>query len=95
VPSFVAVSSPPVTTDYVTDFQRWSFYAYDNWRIAEPLLLTAGLSYDNLCYPQNFRSSPISDGQLRKALWSPKAGLTWTPTRATTVGLEQPNSYGG
>ena len=93
--SYTPLGSAPVSRDPVTDFQRWSLYAYDSWRWADGWLLTAGLSYDNLRYPRNFRSAPVSDGELSKAQWSPKAGLAWAPTPWTTLRAAYSRALGG
>jgi tetratricopeptide (TPR) repeat protein len=65
--------------------ERVSIYGYHSWQVFDPLLLVGGLSYDQIRYPQNWNSFPISDRQARKEQWSPKAGVVWTPARGTTV----------
>ncbi|MCI0533959.1 MAG: TonB-dependent receptor [Verrucomicrobiales bacterium] len=65
--------------------ERLSLYAYDQWQIAKPLLLTFGLSYDYLRQPVNFRSAPLSDGERTDDLISPKIGLTINPWRGATL----------
>ena len=47
------------TQNHTTDLMRLSFYGYDQWRICDPLWLTAGLSYDHLRYPRNVDSPPV------------------------------------
>jgi outer membrane receptor protein involved in Fe transport len=88
-------SSPAVSTHFVTDFQRLSFYGYDYWQIADPLLLTAGLSYDRLSFPVNFRYPPVASGQDTTGQVSPKAGLIWTPFTNTTLRGAYSQSLGG
>ena len=79
----------------MTDFERITGYGYYYWRVLEPLQLTAGVSYDYLRFPVNFRSSPISTGEDSKDQVSPKAGFTWTPARDTAVRFAYTRSLGG
>jgi predicted Zn-dependent protease len=84
--SFVFPFLFPKAPEHVTpDFQRASFYGYYRWQVVDPLLLVAGLSYDSLQYPENFRYAPLSPGQESKDQLSPKGGLIWTPARTTVV----------
>jgi hypothetical protein len=77
------------------DFQRASLYGYYQWQVVPPLLLMAGLSYDWLKYPENFRYAPLSSGEERTDKVSPKGGLIWTPTDKTTVGGGYAQGLGG
>ena len=83
------------TASIESDLERLSAYAYDNWRLADPLLFTVGLAYDRLSYPVNHRVAPISSGERTKDQVSPKAGLTWTPTDRTVVRGGYSRSLGG
>jgi tetratricopeptide (TPR) repeat protein len=74
-------NSPP----FETDLQRINFYGYHNWQVVEPLLLTAGVSYDILHYPLNHRESPLTDEERTTYQLSPKGGFIWTPLRNTTI----------
>lgn len=77
---------PPWRVYSVTpDFERFSVYAYDQWAIAEPLLLTAGIAYNRLTQPANFRTAPLQEGELSTDQVAPKVGLTWTPTQHTVL----------
>jgi Tfp pilus assembly protein PilF len=78
-----------------SSLERISAYAYHNWRIAEPLLLTVGVSYDRLSFPENFRFAPVSPVNDRTARVSPKAGFIWTPAAQTTVRFAFSQSLGG
>lgn len=80
---------------YDEHFQRLSAYGYYLWQMLESLQLTAGLSYDWLTYPQNFRSSPISGGQQTEGQLSPKAGVIWKPFCNTTLRAAYTQSLGG
>ncbi len=88
-------STAPVRQDFKNDFQRLSVYAYDNWQILDPLLLTAGLSYDRLLFPENFRNAPIVATEQIHDQLSPKAGFLWTPADATTFRGSYTRSLGG
>ena len=43
------------------------------------LSLTAGVTYDKLRYPQNFRTPPLVDEERSFSKWSPKVGFVLTP----------------
>jgi Tfp pilus assembly protein PilF len=88
-------SSPPVQRHFKTDFQRLTFYGYDYWQIVDSLLVTAGLSYDQLHFPDNFRYSPIEEGDDQTDLVAPKVGLIWSPWPRTTVRAAYSQSLGG
>jgi len=59
--------------------QRLGLYAYDQWRPVDAVSLTAGVSYDHLVQPVNFRSAPVVDGTRTRDLLGPKLGLTVRP----------------
>lgn len=77
------------------DLQRLNFYAYDQWQVFEPLMLIAGISYDNLRYPKNIDTSPITSGDDSKDQVSPKAGFIWTPSANTHLRGAYTRSLGG
>src|SRR5262249_23600589 len=70
-------------------------YGYETWQIADPLLVTVGISYDSINYPSNFRFPPVSPGQTTRDQISPKAGLIWTPFRGTAFRASYTRSLGG
>jgi len=78
-----------------SDFERFSVYGYEQWRIHPTLQLIAGLSYDLLTFPKNFRSAPVSDDEETTGRLSPKAGVIWRPARATTVRFAYTRSVAG
>jgi Tfp pilus assembly protein PilF len=87
---------PSVTNqNFKPDMQRITGYGYDQWRVCDPLLLSAGLSYDYLRFPLNYRSAPISDRQDSEERLSPKAGFTLTPLRDTVLRFAWTRSLGG
>ncbi len=70
-------------------------YGYWSWKIIKPLLLTAGVSYDYLHYPENFRVPPLSDAEERTVQVSPKAGFILTLFRGATIRGAYTRSLGG
>jgi tetratricopeptide (TPR) repeat protein len=93
--SSVGISSPPIRNDFETDFNRLSLYAYDNWRIVDPLIVSLGLSFDEQYYPENFRNPPVTGNQIRTDKWSPKGGITWKPVDAATLRAGYTRQLGG
>ena len=85
----------PVTQNFNPSLTRISGYGYYSYRVADPLLLTAGLSYDRLTYPENDEISPISNAQTTRDQVSPKAGFRWTPAADTTFRGAWTRSLGG
>jgi len=75
--------------------ERFNLYGYAHWQVARPLRLIAGLSYDWLKYPENFRFAPISAGETIKDQVSPKGGFIWTPFTNTTLRAAYSRSLGG
>ena len=84
-----------VSQDFDSDFERLAAYAYDQWQLVPALGLTAGLSYDWLTFPENFRSPPLSPDPETRDQVSPKVGAVWTPHRHTTVRAAYAQSLGG
>lgn len=91
----IGFSTPPFKGGGETEIDRLGIYGYYFWRIVEPLQLNAGLSYDYLNYPANFRSPPLSARQESRDQVSPKAGFTWTPLQNTAVRFAYTRSLGG
>ncbi|MBC8097133.1 MAG: TonB-dependent receptor [Akkermansiaceae bacterium] len=69
------------------DFQRITFYSYNTWNVTRSVQLVAGMAYDHLTLPTNFRASPIEEGDDTTSRFSPKAGLVWTADKDTTLRL--------
>ena len=78
-----------------SDFHRVSLYGYNNWELTRNLTLNLGLSYDHVHHPQNSRNPPINSIENSRSRVSPKAGLTWTPTKDTLVRFAYTRSLGG
>jgi hypothetical protein len=85
----------PVSQQFALDFDRVDGYGYYNWRIWDPLLVTAGVSYDYIHFPANHRAPPISSNDDTRKRLSPKAGFIWTPLTNTTVRAAYTRSLGG
>ena len=81
--------------DVTPGFERYSGYGYYYLRVASPLVLQAGLSYDWLSYPVNHRFGPVVEDETEKDQFSPKAGFIWTPLTNTTVRAAYSRSLGG
>jgi Tfp pilus assembly protein PilF len=77
------------------DFERYSTYAYYTWKPFPELLLTAGISYDHLEFPDNFRFAPISAGSTSRNLLAPKGSIVWSPDPAVTLRGAYSESQGG
>src|SRR5436305_2946905 len=73
---------PPVHLN--EDFERYSVYGYYTWKPFPELLLTAGLSYDHIEFPDNFRFVPVNPGETHRNLLAPKGALVWSPASAFT-----------
>ena len=76
-------------------FNRESFYGYYHWQFFEPLVVIAGVSYDRVAIPENFRFAPLLPGQKNVQQVSPKAGVIWTPLSNTTFRAAYSQSLGG
>ena len=95
IPGFVSSLFPTERQRVESDFERASGYGYYHWRPVAPLLLIAGMSYDWLRSPVNFRFAPLAAGEDSTDQISPKGGIVWTPTDRTTVRAAYSQSLGG
>jgi len=86
---------PAAAHDFNTSLDRQSVYVYDTWRPFRGLSLTAGLSYDHLEFPSDYRNAPIVDTQDSRSRLSPKAGVIWNPTGNLFVRAAYAQSLGG
>ena len=92
---FPGLTPTPFSESVSPDLQRITGYGYYSYQVAKPLILTAGLSYDYLEYPDNDEISPIVATQDYKSQFSPKAGFRWTPLEHSTVRGAYTRSLGG
>src|SRR5262249_31006487 len=77
------------------DFERLTGYGYLTFEPLDRLWLTAGLTYDDLTYPRNFRHPPIAPGQDHRSQLGPKAALVWSPAPQATIRGIFTKSLGG
>jgi tetratricopeptide (TPR) repeat protein len=77
------------------DLTRATAYGYYTYKVAEPLLVIAGLSYDRLEYPRNNEIAPVSNAETSKDKVSPKLGFRWTPVENSTFRGAWTRSLGG
>ena len=77
------------------DLTRATAYGYYTCKVADPLLLIAGLSFDHLEYPQNNEIAPVSNAEASKDKVSPKLGFRWTPVENSTFRGAWTRSLGG
>jgi Tfp pilus assembly protein PilF len=89
---------PPTNSaeqDVTSLFRRFSIYGYHQWQIFDSLQLIAGLAYDQITFPENVSTMPISTGDKTVQGFSPKAGFILTPTDETTVRFAYTRSISG
>jgi len=77
------------------DFDRLVAYAYYTWEPINTLAMTAGINYDHLRYPENYRNPPINSGSADKHGLNPKAAFVWTPSPKVTLRSAYTRSFGG
>ena len=78
-------TSPAVRQSVSVDFDRVSGYAYDFYKPVRWLTLIAGVSWDHIERPENFRNPPVSDRQTTDERTSGKFGFTIAAARWLTV----------
>ena len=88
-------SNPSAAASIQSDFQRISGYGYYTWKPIDSLLLTAGVAYDTVTYPINYRQPPVSSGSTEQDKVSPKAALVWSPFQEFTLRGIYAQSLGG
>jgi Tfp pilus assembly protein PilF len=71
--------------DFRANFHHYNAYGYHTWQIADPLSLTAGLTYDWLHEPADVATAPFADQEKTTIQFSPKAGFVWQPAGQTVV----------
>ena len=89
------VTTPITDQDFDPKLHRYSLYAYDYWRILDPLQLVGGVTYDRLEYPRNIDTSPITNTVATTDQVSPKVGILWTPWKDTEFHGVYTRSLGG
>jgi Tfp pilus assembly protein PilF len=86
---------PPADANVTEDFRRYSLYAYETLKLPTELLLTEGVSYDAMDYPDNFRFAPVTDGSAHRDLLAPKAAVSWSPLAEVTFRAAYSKALGG
>jgi hypothetical protein len=86
---------PPAADSTSDDFERYSAYGYYTLRVVENLYATVGMSYDQITFPQNFRSPPIRSGTEERDRFNPKAALVWGATSNVTFRGVYSRALGG
>ena len=87
---------PPSTSGSADEgFQRVTGYCYATIEPIERLWITAGLAYDDVSYPDNYRQPPISSGQAQASQLGPKAAVVWSPLPQLTLRGVYAKSLGG
>jgi len=86
---------PAADVRAVEDFQRVSAYVYETWKLPARLRLTAGLTYEHLRFPENFRSPPIQPGEATRERLNPKAAVVWEASPEVTFRGVYARSLGG
>ncbi|MEK0447811.1 MAG: hypothetical protein RL088_79 [Verrucomicrobiota bacterium] len=76
---------PAADQHSIVDFNRLTLYAYDHWKLTNWLTVHAGITYDDMEYPENFRNPPISDRRTSLDRVSPKVGFTLSPSPLFTM----------
>ncbi|HEY1790102.1 MAG TPA: FecR domain-containing protein [Verrucomicrobiae bacterium] len=94
-PPLPPILYPPVSQSFSEPFQRFGGYGYLTVEPVNNLWLTAGLAYDDMQYPSNFRSLPVSAGTEWRQEPEPKAALVWSPSKEVTVRGIYSRSLGG
>ena len=78
---FVPPDPAPESSD---PFQRYSAYSYYTRELFPDLSITAGLSYEWMRFPSNFRNPPVDSGTTGRGQFNPKAALVWSPAKEVT-----------
>ena len=88
-------NNPPAAGSADDGFQRVTGYGYATVEPFQRFWLTAGLAYDDVRFPDNFRQPPISSGENTRSQLGPKAALVWSPLSQLTLRGIYTRSLGG
>lgn len=88
-------TSPPSDVSATEGFERLTGYGYLTVEPVRRLWLTGGLAYEDMTYPRNFRSPPISSGTDHVSQIGPKAAVVWNPFSPVTLRGVYTKSLGG
>ncbi len=78
-----------------TRLDRVTAYAYHSWQLTPWLQTVAGLAYDRLTHPLNYRHAPLSDLEDTTDQLGPKFGLVLTPAPDLALRAAYTRSLGG
>jgi tetratricopeptide (TPR) repeat protein len=87
--------SAPIRTEVDGALQRFDAYSYYHWKPIQQLMLTAGIGYHDLEFPQNADLPPLSAGQDRESLVAPTAVVLAQPWRGADLRAAYSRSLGG
>jgi tetratricopeptide (TPR) repeat protein len=87
--------APQILTQGNGNLERRSLYIYPTCEVLPDLRLTAGVSYDDITSPVNFRRPPLQSGDTVTVQWSPKVAVVYAPTEVVTVRGIYAQSLGG
>jgi Tfp pilus assembly protein PilF len=76
-------------------FGEVAAYGYYTVELPAQLHVTGGLAYQQMHFPENFRSPPIHDGETTRQQVSPKAALVWNFVPEATLRGIYTRSLGG
>jgi len=85
----------PTAISINEDFSHVKGYAYLTVEPISRVWLTAGVSYDQIQMPENYRYPPLSPGSETRSLLAPKAALVWSPIDLVTFRGIYCQSLGG
>ena len=85
----------PTNQSFSEPFQRFGGYGYLTVEPVDKLWLTAGLAYDAMEYPSNFRSLPVSAGTEWRQEPEPRFAIVWSPSDKVTLRGIYSRSLGG
>jgi len=88
-------NGPLASQEVSVDYERFSLYAYEYWRLDPRLQLIGGVAYDYVRFPENFRAAPVSRRTETADQVSPKAGILWHPGEASTIRFSYTRSLSG
>jgi Tfp pilus assembly protein PilF len=88
-------SIPLSDQDLETHLEKNSFYVYETWKPLSSLRLTAGIAYDRLRAPENYRSPPVSDREESTERLLPKLGIVWDIDKTTVARFAYTRSIAG
>lgn len=84
-PYFPEPPSPVYASHFEPSYSRASGYTYLHWQVVDDFKWIAGVSYDQLRQPANFRHPPLVDHSTTHDSWNPKVGWIWSLSPTTRL----------